>query len=302
MSTYNKTSFWTWLKQQSLLVKLIILNVAVFLTLRLTWITILLLFGEENSMAMMTLSTLWLGVPSSWLSFVRHAWTILTFQFTHFSLWHILSNMIVLYWMGHIFLDYFNQKQLTALYLMGGVAGGLLFTTACSLLPSMAGSTPLIGASASVLAIIVAITVYNPDYRVCLFLIGDIALKWITGIFILLMLLSFDGSNSGGLIAHLGGALMGLAWGLAIKRGHDLTAWPNKAIDSLVSLVKRNKPSRNNWKMPKHEYKENAAQAESSDNKREAQLDEILKKIKQSGYGALTDEEKDILFSFSRKK
>ncbi len=297
MSTYNKTSFWTWLKSQSLLVKLIIINVAVFLALRLTWITVLLLFGAKHSTALMLVATDWLGVPSSWLLLARHAWTILTFQFTHFSLWHIFGNMIMLYWLGRIFLEVFNAKQLTALYLMGGFAGGLLFTAACSVLPSMAGSAPLIGASASVLAIVVAITVYSPNYRVSLFLLGGISLKWITAIMVLLLLLSFDGSNTGGLIAHLGGALMGLAWALSIRRGHDLTAWLNKTIDTIVSWFKgRKRPG------VKHEYKENVDRKSDDSNCREARLDEILKKIKQSGYGALTDEEKEILFSFSRKK
>ena len=122
---------------------------------------------------------------------------------------------------------------------------------------------------------------------------------WATSvsIMVLLLLLSFDGSNTGGLIAHLGGALMGLAWALSIRRGHDLTAWLNKTIDTIVSWFKgRKRPG------VKHEYKENVDSKSDDSNSREARLDEILKKIKQSGYGALTDEEKEILFSFSRKK
>lgn len=250
----------------------------------------------------------WLAVPATWVELLFKPWTLLSYQFTHSDFWHIFFNLIWFYWLGRIFMEFFTPKQLTALYILGGIAGGLMFTAACSVVPALSGAW-LIGASASILAIVVATAIYTPDYRINLLFLGSVALKWVVAAYILLDLLSLDSSNMGGSIAHLGGALMGVAWGVSIKRGHDLTAWLNAFIDSLVALFSRKKAERDNAKKARPNRGNYQAStpdpvdtADEEYRSKEAKLDAALKKIKETGYSALTDEEKEILFSFSRKK
>lgn len=286
----------------SLLLRLIYINVAVFLIVRL--LMIVSFFGGFETGSLMQ----WLAVPATWVELLFKPWTLLSYQFTHSDFWHIFFNLIWFYWLGRIFMEFFTPKQLTALYILGGIAGGLMFTAACSVVPALSGAW-LIGASASILAIVVATAIYTPDYRINLLFLGSVALKWVVAAYILLDLLSLDSSNMGGSIAHLGGALMGVAWGVSIKRGHDLTAWLNAFIDSLVALFSRKKAERDNAKKARPNRGNYQAStpdpvdtADEEYRSKEAKLDAALKKIKETGYSALTDEEKEILFSFSRKK
>lgn len=279
--------------------RLIIINVAVFLAVRLVIVACFMLNINYDVILQ------WLELPARWGTALVRPWTIITYQFTHIELLHIFFNMLWLYWLGNIFLDFFNTKQLTALYLLGGVCGGLLYLLFSSFVPEHAGAG-LIGASASIYAIVVAVAYYRPNYQIRLLFLGSVSLKWVVAVVVLLDLLSINEGNAGGHIAHIGGILMGLAWAMAMLRGHDLTAPLNRLIDSTVNLVRRNK-SNARWSETKQKSNNNAqddkgeTKASVSNNAREKRLDEILDKIKKSGYTTLTDEEKEILFSFSRK-
>jgi len=224
--------------------------------------------------------------------------------------------MLWLYWLGRIFLEFFNPRQLGGLYVMGGIGGAALYLACYNLIPRLANEDSLLlGASASVLAIVVAITIYRPDYRISLLFFGGISLKWLAIITVFIDFIGAENGNIGGHIAHLGGILVGLWFGLAIKQGHDITSWINRGIDAFVSLFKK-RPSRSTAKShgerPAYNYhrstkkeefsKDTKTSTESPDGPSEEQLDEILLKLKRSGYGALSDEEKDILFSASRKR
>ncbi len=109
-------------------------------------------------------------------------------------------------------------------YLFGGLAGAVFFVLAFNLFPvfvTMRQNSVALGASASILAIIIAISTYVPDYTVHLFLLGKVKLKWIAVAFVLLDILSIPSNNPGGHIAHLGGALWGFVWALSLRRGND---------------------------------------------------------------------------------
>ncbi len=150
--------------------------------------------------------------------------------------------------------------------------------------------------------------VYNPDYKIGLLFIGDVSLKWIALITVFIDLMSIEGGNAGGHIAHLGGALVGVLYALRMRRGHDITAPLNACIDKVCSLFDRkNRKPRKGPGSPigGKAYRANNANTNSSQPRQEpteADLDRVLAKIKRSGYTALTDEERDLLFSFGKKK
>jgi len=291
----------------SLLMRFIYINIAVFIVLRLVGIVSFLVVGSSTGIVQ------WVELPSDLSLLVRRPWTLITYMFAHYELLHILFNMLWLYWLGRIFLECFTPRQLGGLYVLGGLAGAALYVVAFNFLPHLASSSAmLIGASASVMAIVIAIAVYRPNYQIGLLFIGNVSLKWIAIATVFIDLIGIEGANIGGHIAHIGGMLMGLWFGLAIKNGHDITSWINRVIDSFVSLF-RKKGSNKKWQPigGKYRYHRSNTTAETKNKSHgqkqnngpsEAQLDEILGKLKQSGYDALTDEEKETLFNASRKR
>lgn len=290
--------------------RFIYINIAVFVVLRLLGLLSFLGTGTSSTV------TQWVELPSSLPLLLRRPWTLVTYMFSHYGVLHILFNMLWLYWLGRIFLEFFNPRQLGGLYVLGGLAGGLLYLAAYNLLPILISRGAfLIGASASVMAIVIAVSVYRPDYQIRLLFIGGISLKWVAIATVFIDLLGIESSNMGGHIAHIGGMLVGLWFGLEIRRGHDITSWINRCIDAMVSLFKPNKPkawepikgktSKNkNTKNTKSKQAQKTADSknQSSASLNEERLDEILGKLKRSGYGALSDEEKDFLFNASRKR
>lgn len=148
-------------RQGSVLLKLIYINVAIFLLLRLTWV-VLMLFNIDGYVILP-----FIEMPSIPYEFITHPWTLLTYMFVHYDVWHILFNMLWLYWFGQIFLMSFSEKQMVGLYLLGGIAGGLLYLLSYNLFPYFDGKEGLMcGASASIIAIVVATAFRMPDYKV----------------------------------------------------------------------------------------------------------------------------------------
>lgn len=285
----------------SMLIKIIYVNVAVFVLLRLAVIAATLL-GLDSQAVMQVVE-----VPSSAALLLRRPWTLLAYMVSHYGMLHLLFNMLWLYWLGQMFLDYFTPKQFTGLYVLGGLGGALLYVAAGSLLPAMRQQPGLlIGASAAVLAVVVAVAVAAPNRAVRLFLIGDVPLKWVAAATLIIDLLSIEAGNAGGHIAHFGGAAVGLAYGLAMRRGHDITAWLNAAIDAVCTLLKPRRRPRKGVGAPVggRSYRKAASrqQQPQSSAPTEAEIDAVLDKIKRSGYSALTDAERDTLFRASSKR
>ena len=288
--------------QGSMLLKLIFINIGVFVVLHVLALGSLLMNAGDGILQ-------WVELPSDLGMLLHRPWTLITYMFAHYGFLHILFNMLWLYWLGRIFMEYFSPKQLTGVYLLGGLGGALLFLIAYNTLPyfrALPEQAFLKGASASVIAIVVATAVYAPDYRIGLLFLGEVPLKWVALVTVAIAVLGLDAGNLGGNIAHIGGAIVGAWFGLRIKRGRDITRPLNTAIDSVVGLF-----NGRSWKLPKFEKKagakHNQQQAQQRPNRpadevSEDELDKILGKIKVAGYDALTDEEKDKLFKASRRR
>ncbi len=276
----------------TILQKLIYINVALFLLLRLLGV-FLMLFDLYDMPCL-----LYLQLPSSLNLLLYRPWTLLTYMFTHFDFMHILFNMLWLYWFGRLFLNFFNERQLGGLYLLGGVAGALLFIFSYNIFPYFNDKVPssyLMGASASVMAIVFAISFYRKDLEIDLLLIGRVKLIYLALFTLFLDLISMTSENAGGHIAHIGGALFGIWFATRMRQGKDLTRPINRLIDGLVNLGKRKPKMRVTYKRNETDYEYNARK-----NQEMAELDAILDKLKRSGYESLSAEEKKRLFSISK--
>jgi hypothetical protein len=208
--------------------------------------------------------------------------------------------MLWLYWFGRIFLEYLDQRKLVAVYLLGGVSGSVLYILSFNIFPAFAGvvsESVAIGASASVMAIVVAIAAYVPDYTVQLFLLGRIRIKYMAlAIFVLTSVMDFS-VNSGGKLAHIGGAILGYLYTMNLRSGRDIGKIANVVIDFFVTLFKPRKKLKVTHKKPANDFEYNKTKIEH-----QARINSILDKISKGGYDSLTKEEKETLFKESQKK
>lgn len=278
----------------NILAKLIYINVGLFVIIRILAV-LFLLFNIKDVPFL-----LYLQVPASPGLLLYRPWTLITYMFTHFSFLHILFNMLWLYWFGGIFLQFFNERQLGGLYVLGGIAGALLFIAAYNIFPyfqTVAESSFLMGASASVMAIVFAASFYRKNYEIHLLLIGRVKLIYLAIFTFVIDFMAITSSNAGGHIAHIGGALLGIWFASRINSGKDLTAPMNRAIDWFVNLGKRKPKSKMHvsYKRNETDYEYNARK-----NQENKDLDIILDKLKKSGYQSLSTEEKKRLFDASK--
>ncbi|MFN2313976.1 MAG: rhomboid family intramembrane serine protease, partial [Bacteroidales bacterium] len=250
-----------------------------------------------------------LSVPASIDALLSKPWTPLTYMFTHQGFIHLLFNMLWLWWFGKIFLSYLDQRKLVSLYIMGGLGGAILYVALFNIFPAFAGMVNVsiaLGASASVMALVVATAVYLPEMEMHLLFFGRVKLKHLALVtFFITSVFDFS-VNTGGKIAHIGGALMGLAYGYGLKNGKDIGAWLNSIIDFFVTLFRPGNKMKVTYKKAgaafdarqmKTDYDYNKVKAE-----KQKAVDHILDKISKGGYDSLTREEKEILFSESQKK
>lgn len=290
-------------RRGNVFIQLIYINVGVFVAT--TLVTILLKLFNRSAGSIFEM----LALPASFERFIRQPWSIITYMFMHANLMHILFNMLWLYWFGSLFLYFFSGKHLRGLYILGGICGGLLYMVSYNVFPyfqPMVAYSTMVGASASVLAIVVATAYREPNYRVQLLLFGAVRLKYLALIVVVTDLLFITSDNAGGHIAHLGGALAGLWFAASLKKGTDVTAWINKAIDGIRALFAR-KTWQRKPKMKVHYGSNNAPRQKDYDYnaRKKAQSDEIdriLDKLKKSGYESLTTQEKKSLFDASSNK
>lgn len=282
-----KTKF----KYGSMTMKLIYINIGMFLLLHI--FMILGLFIGLDSFDI----TQWVKLPSNISELLSMPWTIITYMFAHTDFFHILFNMLWLYWFGNIFLFTSTPKQMVALYLLGGIGGAIAYILLYNFHPIFANIYgTLIGASASVIAIVIATAILHPDYKMNLLFIGEVSLKWIAIFTIIISAIGLTGSNAGGQIAHIGGAAIGTLYGIMMKRGIDITRGINSTIDKIVNLWhKTTTPSQ---KKKNNSYHRDNPTNDTADY---SSMDEILDKIKRSGYTSLTAAEKKKLFEESRR-
>jgi membrane associated rhomboid family serine protease len=242
----------------------------------------------------------YLAIPSNLDLLVRRPWTMITYMFLHVQFLHILFNLLWLYWFGLVFVQELGLKKLLSTYLLGGLAGGLLFVFAYNTLPVFKAEigVPALGASASVMAVVVAAATYRPERKMHLVFIGPVKIGYIAlAMFIFSSLLEFS-LNTGGKIAHIGGALLGFFFAYYYKRGKDISRGFDRMMDRIASWFKPRQPKMKvTHKRPVDDMEYNQQKAEDRKN-----LDEILDKISKGGYESLTAREKEILFRMGEKK
>ncbi|MBK6729657.1 MAG: rhomboid family intramembrane serine protease [Bacteroidetes bacterium] len=279
----------------NVITKLLIINIGIFVLQSLVML-FFTIFGKQDSfLRVMDM----LYFPNHIKEFLRQPWSIFTYQFLHtpFGIFHVLFNMLFLFFFGRIFTQFMNPRYVFPLYITGGVFGALLFMITFNMSPAFQSSAMLVGASASILAIVVAAATLVPDYTVFLMLIGPVKLKWIALVALLIDIINISsGSNAGGHIAHLGGAMAGFFFIISYRQGYNWFGWIFRLID------KYHKPKRNKPRVAYVRNKpveENEKKTSVSNQKR---VDQILDKISKSGYDSLTKEEKEFLFKVSNDK
>ena len=284
-------------KRQDLVMKLIIINVSIFALINV--VNVFFKMGNTNINASTPVDLYiikYLVLPSSLSSYIIQPWTIISYMFWHQGIWHILMNMMMFYVFGSLFQEYLGSKRLLQVYLWGGISGGFLFILLFNLLPAFhpyINISTLAGASAAVMAIISAAATLLPKYEMSVFGIFFIRLPFIALFFALMSMLSMAGSNAGGEIAHVGGALFGFLYIKAIYSNFD---WFKSLKRKLKPAPKAKKyvPNMKVYEPSKTYIKPNAKRKPSQE-----EIDMILDKISASGYESLNQSEKEILFKAS---
>ena len=284
--------------QGNICLQLIYINVGIFVVT--TLVSVFLLLFNWNASSWLDFLELPAWIPQ----FLMQPWSLFTYMFLHAGALHLLFNMLWLYWFGQLFLSFFSARHCRGLYLLGGLCGGLLYLLAFNVFPyfeAYVHGSYLLGASASVLAIVVATAVRQPEYRVNFMFVGSVRLKYVALFMVVTDLLFVTSSNGGGHIAHLGGALAGWWFAASLQKGHDVTRWINQIFDWFTA-GHRFKASP---KKPKMKVERGGRAADYDYNSRKKQqseeIDQILDKLKKSGYSSLTTEEKKRLFDASKR-
>jgi membrane associated rhomboid family serine protease len=233
----------------------------------------------------------YLAVPSNLQTLLYRPWTLFTYMFIHADFFHILFNMLWLYWIGKILEEYLNGKKITFLYIAGGLAGATLYITCYNLFPAFADraiTSTAVGASGAVTAIIVATATLLPNYTISLILLGPVRLVWIAIFYFIVDFVSLLGPNAGGSLAHIGGAIFGFLFIKSLQKGND---WSTPFEDFFKPKPKLKVVSTN------YNVKQGATKSTIPN---QDDVDKILDKISQTGYNKLTQKEKEILFNASK--
>jgi len=275
-------------KQGSALTRLIYINLGVFLLIKLLAV-IFYLAGIPFYLVE------WLSVPSNPEMLLQRFWTPVSYMFLHAGFLHLLFNILGLYWFGKLFMYHFEGDKLLSVYLLGGLSGALMYVLAFNIFPVFVPVNDiLLGASASVFAILVAIAVYDPQREIHLFFIGRFPLKYVAAFYVVLSIISISASNPGGNLAHLGGAAWGWFYIVQLRKGKEWGSGFVAFIDKFGDWFKPKEKMKVTFKQPappRDDYEYNRRQ-----NIEQEEINRILDKIAESGYESLTKKEKEILF------
>ena len=204
----------------SVLAILILINVGVWILTKAVYV-IFFLYNHPN----VTLADSWIlnyfALSANTAELASRPWTLVTYMFLHIDFWHILFNMLWLFWFGRIFMEYLTSRQLLFTYLAGGLAGGLLYILAFNFFPvfhNTIETSVALGDSASVMAIVTAISFFVPNYSIQLLFIGSIKLLYLAIILFVFDFFAIPAGNAGGHIAHIGGAFFGYFFSLWLRK------------------------------------------------------------------------------------
>jgi len=282
-------------------IQLIIINVVVFLIL-----IVLRVFAQWFSFEELFHSIYKnFSIPDSFSEFVKRPWTMVTYFFTHdlTQLWHILFNMLALYWFGKLFTEYLGSDKLISLYVLGGITGAMIYLAAYNLIPNPpdfikhSSGGGMVGASGAIFAVMVGAATLLPDYTFLLLFLGPVRIKYIAGFYILLSFMGTTGSNAGGNLAHLGGALMGFIYVKQLQAGVNWGGWITAVLDWIKNLFKPQAKVKVTYRKTESKAKGMGAASKAS----QEEIDAILDKISDRGYESLSKDEKEKLFNASKK-
>lgn len=288
----------------NMVVKLIFVNVGIFLLINVLKVVFFLF---QNT-AIYNLMLVKLSLPAALPALAKQPWTVFTYMFLHEDFFHVLFNMLWLFWFGEIFVLYLGDKKILPLYLLGGIAGALFYIASFNLIPVFQNtlqSAVLIGASASVLAIVFGAVTLNPNHEVRLIFLGDVRIKYIALFSLLIDVISIPRGNAGGYIAHLGGAFCGWLFVRGLRSGVDASQPITKFTEAVAEQFSDKKQQK-----VLHAEKRTTQYAEVSlknvetkeqGNSEQERLDEILDKISRSGFDSLSESDKKFLFEYSKK-
>jgi len=271
--------------------QLIIVNIAVFILLNLVKVfdfngTIFSLFQDN------------LALTSDMGKFIFRPWVILSHMFMHISFWHVLWNMLLLYWFGRIVGDLIGDKKILPLYIVSGLFGAIIYIFWDQFLPGGSnGISIAYGASGAVMAFIFTAATLSPDYSMRLLFLGDVRLKYIALGILFLDLITSVGSNTGGFVVHLAGAVFGVLYIYSLRQGVDLISWFKKPEKK---APQRNKTDRKKFKVV-HKQSEDKSLSNKKQINKQQELDRILEKITAQGFDKLSDIEKDFLSNASKE-
>jgi len=302
---YNQNPFedlGRFFRSKAILPRLILVNAAIWLAIGVMRVFSFLLNVPDSSLTNYIVD--YLALPANLQSLLLRPWTLVTYMFLHIDFFHILFNMLWLFWFGKIFLEFLKSRQLLLIYLLGGLSGGVLYVLFYNIFPVFEKSLDLsvaLGASASVMAIVTAISFYVPGYSIHMLFIGRVRIFYIALFLFILDFFMIRSENAGGHIAHIGGALFGLSYIVARRKGMNFNGvWNTSWFKNLFGKMNKNK-WRANYNNTSTTYGRPLTDDEYNERKAEKQrkIDDILDKISKSGYESLTSEEKDLLFKTS---
>ena len=237
----------------------------------------------------------WLALPSDFNNFLYKPWTLISYAFIHERLIHILSNLLILYYIGNLFLNFHTKKQFLNFYFLGAIIGAIVFLIYYYITEKTAD--PLGGASAAVTTVFVAIATKIPRYALRLRFIGSVELWVLAAIWVSLSILQLANANNGNAIAHISGAVFGFFYANQLAQGNDIGKWFESIIDFFANAFKLK-----NTDSLKTVYKSKKRTTKNEISKtKQRKIDDILDKIGKSGYESLTKEEKDFLFRAGKK-
>jgi membrane associated rhomboid family serine protease len=279
-------------------VQLIIFNVVIFLIMSVMF----LVADWTGTQWFASLVYRQFSIPPVFGEFLTRPWTLVTYMFAHgqWDISHILYNMLALYWFGSLFVEFLGSDKLVSLYVLGGLAGALvyllMFNTVPFYIDRSLSFSGMVGASGAIFAIVVAAATLLPDHTFYLMLIGPVRIKYIAAFFVVSSFLGTTQGNIGGNLAHLGGALMGYVYIKQLQRGNNLGGWVTSFIQWVKNLFAPRRNVKVTYRKETSGSKPNKASAIS-----QAEIDAILDKISDGGYESLTKEEKEKLFNASKK-
>jgi len=280
--------------QKSALSVLIIINISIWILIQILKV-LFFLFNQPESSAAVQIVLYYFALPAYLPGLMTKPWSLMTYMFLHVDFWHIIFNMLWLYWFGKIFLEYLNGQKLWIVYLLGGLSGGLFYILAFNIFPVFSTMIPqsfALGASASVMAVVTAISFYVPQYSIQLLFIGRIRIIYLAIILFIFDFFMIPTGNSGGHLAHIGGALFGFVYSQMIT---------GRTTSSIGNLFRKYRNKDRYYtgfsSRPMSDEAYNSRKVEQ-----QKRIDEILEKISKGGYDSLSKEEKEFLFKTSTKK